>query len=180
MSEHFRSTRPLPILYCMVHPCALGHALLSASEKGVSAVFFGDNPKNLLFTLQQRYPMVQLQEGGAVLERWGSTVLNIIAHPKLQHVVPLDALSGTDFQRQVWKALRGIPAGQTRTYTQVAQSIERPLAVRAVANACAANPIAVLIPCHRVVRSDGQLGGYHWGIERKRQLLLQEQEMLQG
>ncbi|MGE8398182.1 MAG: methylated-DNA--[protein]-cysteine S-methyltransferase, partial [Comamonas sp.] len=89
-------------------------------------------------------------------------------------VVPLDAISGTEFQRKVWKALRGIPAGQTRTYTEVAYAIGQPQAVRAVAGACAANPLAVLVPCHRVLRSDGGWGGYRWGIARKQQLLLQE------
>ena len=103
--------------------------------------------------------------------------LTALAHPSLQHMVPLDTEQGTAFQRKVWKALRGIPPGQTRTYTEVAHAIGQPKAVRAVASACAANPLAVLVPCHRVLRSDGGWGGYRWGLARKQQLLQLEGAM---
>lgn len=167
------SIAPL-VLHYTQHRCALGQVLLAATSKGVAAVLLGDNPGELREDLQQRYPQAQLSSGGPLLQRWSATVLEILAHPTLQHVVPLDAVSGTDFQRKVWKALRGIPAGQTRTYTEVAHSVGQPQAVRAVASACAANPVAVLVPCHRVLRSDGGWGGYRWGLERKQQLLRQE------
>ena len=162
------------VLHYTVRACPLGQVLVAATSKGIAAVLLGDDKTQLISDLQQRYPQVQLDTGGPVLQRWSDTVLEILAHPSLQHVVPLDVLGGTDFQRKVWKALRGIPAGQTRSYTELAQAIGQPQAVRAVAGACAANPLAVLVPCHRVLRSDGGWGGYRWGIARKQQLLLQE------
>lgn len=162
------------VLHYTVRRCPLGQVLVAATPKGIAAVLLGDNKTTLIEDLQQRYPGAQLDTGGPVLHRWSDTVLEILEHPTLQHVVPLDTVSGTDFQRKVWKALRGIPAGQTRTYTELAQAIAQPQAVRAVASACAANPLAVLVPCHRVLRSDGGWGGYRWGLARKQQLLEQE------
>lgn len=162
------------VLHYTLRRCKLGEVLVAATPKGIAAVLLGDSKSALIEDLQHRYPYAQLDTGGAVLHRWSDTVLEILAHPTLEHVVPLDAISGTEFQRKVWKALRGIPAGQTRTYTEVAHAIGQPQAVRAVAGACAANPLAVLVPCHRVLRSDGGWGGYRWGIARKQQLLLQE------
>lgn len=169
------STTSVPlVLHYTLRRCALGQVLVAATPKGIAAVLLGDSKTLLIDDLQQRYPQAQLSTGGPLLQRWSDTVLEILAHPTLQHVVPLDAISGTDFQRKVWKALRGIPAGQTRTYTEIARAVGQPQAVRAVASACAANPLAVLVPCHRVLRSDGGWGGYRWGLERKQQLLLQE------
>lgn len=162
------------VLHYTVRACPLGQVLVAATPKGIAAVLLGDDKTQLISDLQQRYPQAQLDTGGPVLQRWSDTVLEILVHPSLQHVVPLDVLGGTDFQRKVWKALRGIPAGQTRSYTELAQAIGQPQAVRAVAGACAANPLAVLVPCHRVLRSDGGWGGYRWGIARKQQLLQQE------
>ena len=162
------------VLHYTVRRCPLGQVLVAATPKGIAAVLLGDNKSALIEDLQQRYPGAQLNTGGPVLHRWSDTVLEILEHPTLQHVVPLDAISGTDFQRKVWKALPGIPAGQARTYTELAQAVGQPQAVRAVASACAANPLAVLVPCHRVLRSDGGWGGYRWGLERKQQLLQQE------
>jgi len=162
------------VLHYTVRACPLGQVLVAATPKGIAAVLLGDDKTQLISDLQQRYPQAQLDTGGPVLQRWSDTVLEILAHPSLQHVVPLDVLGGTEFQRKVWKALRGIPAGQTRSYTELAQAIGQPQAVRAVAGACAANPLAVLVPCHRVLRSDGGWGGYRWGIARKQQLLQQE------
>lgn len=167
------SSVPL-VLHYTLRRCGLGEVLLAATPKGIAAVLLGDSKALLIADLQQRYPQAQLSTGGPLLDRWSATVLEILAHPTLQHVVPLDAVSGTDFQRKVWKALRGIPAGQTRSYSEIAKVLGQPLAVRAVASACAANPLAVLVPCHRVLRSDGGWGGYRWGIERKQQLLQQE------
>jgi AraC family transcriptional regulator, regulatory protein of adaptative response / methylated-DNA-[protein]-cysteine methyltransferase len=162
------------VLHYTLRRSKLGEVLVAATPKGIAAVLLGDSKSALIDDLQLRYPQAQLDTGGPLLHRWSDTVLEILEHPRLQHVVPLDAVSGTDFQRKVWKALRGIPAGQTRTYTEVAHAIGQPQAVRAVASACAANPLAVLVPCHRVLRSDGGWGGYRWGIERKQQLLQQE------
>ena len=122
----------------------------------------------------QRYPQAQLETGGTPLHHWSDEVLVALAHPAQAHSLPLDVVGGTDFQRRVWAALQRIPGGQTCTYTQLAQALGQPRAVRAVASACAANPVAVLVPCHRVLRSDGGLGGYRWGLARKQQLLAQE------
>lgn len=169
----FTPSDPL-VLHHSLHHSPLGTVLVGASQQGIAVVLLGDSPAALVEDLRQRYPHAQHESGGAVLERWASTVMDIVSHPSVQHVVPLDVQGGTDFQRQVWKVLRSIPAGQTRTYTEVAQAMGRPQAVRAVASACAANPLAVLVPCHRVLRSDGGWGGYRWGIARKQQLLLLE------
>ena len=164
------SEEPL-VLHYTVRRSALGQVLVAATPRGIAAVLLGDSKTGLIEDLQLRYPQAQLGTGGPLLHRWSDTVLEILAHPTLQHVVPLDAVGGTEFQRKVWKTLRAIPAGQTRTYTDLAKAIGRPQAVRAVASACAANPLAVLVPCHRVLRTDGGLGGYRWGLERKQRLL---------
>lgn len=162
------------LLHYTVRACTLGQVLVAATSQGIAAVLLGDDKTALIDDLQRRYPQAQLETGGAMLHRWSDTVLEILAHPRLQHMVPLDVLQGTEFQHKVWKALARIPAGQTRTYRELAQSLGLPHAVRAVASACGANPLAVLVPCHRVVRSDGGLGGYRWGLQRKQQLLQME------
>ena len=159
------------VLHYALHRIASGHVLMAATEQGVAAVLLGDSAETLMLDLQQRFPLAQLHPGGALLQRWGSAVLAVVSHPSVQHMVPLDVLQGTAFQHKVWRALRSIPAGQTRTYGELARSIGHPQAMRAVASACAANPVAVLVPCHRVLRSDGGLGGYRWGLERKQRLL---------
>lgn len=169
-TPHTDSAHPL-VLHYTIRRSALGQVLVAATSQGIAAVLLGDDKSALIDDVQQRYPQAQLATGGPLLHRWSDTVLEILSHPTLQHVVPLDAVGGTDFQRKVWKTLRAIPAGQTRTYTDLAKAIGKPQAVRAVASACAANPLAVLVPCHRVLRADGGLGGYRWGIERKQQLL---------
>lgn len=177
MSTTIHPSMSSPVLHYIVRPCVLGQVLVAATERGIAAVLLDDSADALLAQLQQRYPHVRLEQGGALLQRWCDTVLEILAHPSLQHMVPLDTEQGTAFQRKVWKALRGIPPGQTRTYTEVAHAIGQPKAVRAVASACAANPLAVLVPCHRVLRSDGGWGGYRWGLARKQQLLQLEGAM---
>lgn len=174
MSTRTSSSAAALVLHYTVRACALGQVLVAATPQGIAAVLLGDDKTQLIADLQQRYPQAQLDTGGPVLHRWSDTVLDILTHPRLQHVVPLDVVGGTDFQHKVWKALRAIPAGQTRTYTELAQAMGQPRAVRAVASACAANPLAVLVPCHRVLRSGGGWGGYRWGIERKQHLLQQE------
>lgn len=172
-TSHPPASLPLQLHYT-VRACALGQVLVAATPNGIAAVLLGDDKSALIDDLQQRYPLAELGTGGPVLHRWSDTVLEILAHPSLQHIVPLDVQGGTEFQRKVWKALRSIPPGQTRSYGQVAKHLEQPQAVRAVASACAANPLAVLVPCHRVLRSDGGLGGYRWGLQRKQLLLKME------
>lgn len=173
-----RTFSPTPssplVLHYTLRPCALGQVLVVATPQGIAAVLLGDSKTALIEDLQQRYPQAQIDTGGPLLHRWSDAVLEVLNHPKLQHAVPLDVVSGTEFQRKVWGALQRIPVGQTRSYTQVAQAVGQPQAVRAVASACAANPLAVLVPCHRVLRSDGGWGGYRWGLERKQQLLRME------
>ena len=159
-TSHPPASLPLQLHYT-VRACALGQVLVAATPNGIAAVLLGDDKSALIDDLQQRYPLAELGTGGPVLHRWSDTV-------------PLDVQGGTEFQRKVWKALRSIPPGQTRSYGQVARHLEQPQAVRAVASACAANPLAVLVPCHRVLRSDGGLGGYRWGLQRKQLLLEME------
>lgn len=166
------------VLHYTVRRSVLGLVLVAATSKGVAAVLLGDAKSSLLADLQARYPQAQLVKGGEVLDRWSDTVLEILAHPCLEHLVPLDLVHSTEFQRKVWKALRSIPSGQTRSYSELAKAIGSPQAVRAVASACGANPLAVLVPCHRVLRSDGRLGGYRWGLERKLKLLELEETFL--
>ena len=150
--------------------CSLGHILVAESGKGVYAILFGDNADAMVRDLQERFPQAKLAGGdkGKL-----DDVIRFIENPASEPDFPLD-LQGTAFQQQVWKALRAIPAGKTASYMDVAKRIGAPAAVRAVAQACAANPLAVVVPCHRVVRSDGGLSGYRWGVERKRRLLNRE------
>ena len=153
--------------------CGLGALLVARSARGVCAIALGDTPEPLLRELQDRFPRAELVGGNAAFEQLVAQVVGFIEAPKLGLDLPLD-IRGTAFQQRVWDALRKIPAGQTVSYAQLAQRIGMPSASRAVARACAANTLAVAIPCHRVVRSDGALSGYRWGVERKRALLLRE------
>ena len=149
---------------------SLGAILVASSEKGVASILIGDDPNGLVEDLQDRFPKARLVGGDADYERLVARVVGLVEAPRLGLDLPLD-VRGTAFQRRVWQALRDIPAGQTASYTDIAARIGSPTSVRAVAGACAANNIAVAIPCHRVVRNDGTLSGYAWGVERKRQLL---------
>ena len=152
---------------------SLGAILVAASNKGVCAIQFGDYPEALVRALQDRFPKAELIGGDAAFEQLVARVVGLIEAPAQDHDLPLD-VRGTAFQQQVWQALRDIPAGLTASYAEIAARIGRPKAVRAVAQACAANELAVAIPCHRVVRRDGALSGYRWGIERKQALLARE------
>jgi AraC family transcriptional regulator, regulatory protein of adaptative response / methylated-DNA-[protein]-cysteine methyltransferase len=154
--------------------CSLGSILVGASEKGVCAIMMGDDPDALARDLQDRFPKADLIGADRDFERLVAKVVGFIEAPKVGLDLPLD-LRGTIFQRRVWKALREIPIGSTASYSKIADRIGSPRAIRAVAQACASNAIAVAIPCHRVVRSDGSLSGYRWGVERKRALLKREQ-----
>ncbi|MDF9616963.1 bifunctional DNA-binding transcriptional regulator/O6-methylguanine-DNA methyltransferase Ada [Pseudomonas entomophila] len=153
--------------------CSLGAILVAQSQRGVCAILLGDEPEPLLDELQDQFPKARLIGGDAGFERLVAEVVGFVEAPALGLALPLD-VQGTAFQERVWQALREVPAGTRVSYTDIAERIGAPKAFRAVAQACAANHIAVAIPCHRVVRRDGDLSGYRWGIERKRQLLDRE------
>jgi AraC family transcriptional regulator of adaptative response/methylated-DNA-[protein]-cysteine methyltransferase len=153
--------------------CSLGTLLVAKSGKGVCAVLIGDDAEVLTRDLQSRFPHAHLVADEADLAQLVAQVVAFVEAPTMSLQLPLD-VRGTEFQRRVWQALQGIPAGSTASYADIAARIGAPKSVRAVAQACGANPVAVVIPCHRVVRSDGALSGYRWGIERKRTLLERE------
>ena len=152
---------------------SLGAILVARSQRGVCAISLGDDADLLLRELQDRFPRAELVGGDTGFERLVAQVVGMIEQPNLGIDLPLD-VRGTAFQQRVWQALGQIPPGQTASYAQIAQRIGSPTSVRAVAQACASNTLAVAIPCHRVVRSDGALSGYRWGVERKRELLSRE------
>jgi AraC family transcriptional regulator of adaptative response/methylated-DNA-[protein]-cysteine methyltransferase len=156
-----------------VGECSLGAILVAQSEKGVCAILIGDDPQALVHELQDRFPRAALMGGDADFEGLVARVVGLVEAPGIGLDLPLD-IRGTAFQQRVWAALRDIPAGTTVSYSDIAQRIGAPKAVRAVAGACAANTLAVAIPCHRVVRSDGALSGYRWGVDRKRALIERE------
>jgi len=156
-----------------VGEASLGAVLVAATNKGVCAIMLGDDPEALVRDLQDRFPRAELEGGDPEFERMVAQVVGLVEAPGQRLDLPLD-IRGTAFQQRVWAALSAIPAGKTATYKEIAQAIGQPKAVRAVAQACGANPLAVAIPCHRVVRSDGDLSGYRWGVERKRKLIDRE------
>lgn len=156
-----------------VGECSLGAILVAQSEQGICAILIDDDPEVLVRDLQDRFPAAELIAGDAGFETVVSRVVGFVEAPRNGLDLPLD-IRGTAFQRRVWEVLRQIPAGETLSYTEVAERIGSPKAFRAVAQACAANAIACAIPCHRVVRNDGGLSGYRWGVERKRTLLARE------
>lgn len=153
--------------------CSLGRCLVAISERGVCAVLLGDNEEALVDELQRSFPAAEFRLAESTFSQQIADVVASLNQPSSTLSLPLD-IRGTAFQQQVWHALRAIPAGETRSYQQVAQSIGKPKAVRAVASACAANRLAILVPCHRVVRGDGTLSGYRWGVARKAALLQRE------
>lgn len=156
-----------------VGECSLGSILAAQSERGICAILLGEDPDALVRDLQDRFPRAHLVGDDRDFERTIATVIGFVESPHTELNLPLD-VRGTSFQQRVWQALRRVPVGQTVTYAQIAARIGAPKAVRAVASACAANAIAVAIPCHRVIRNDGALSGYRWGVERKRALLEKE------
>ena len=156
-----------------VGECSLGSVLVASSEKGVCAILIGDDPEALTRDLQDRFPRASLIGSDAAFEKLVARVVGLIEAPGIGLDLPLD-IRGTAFQQRVWAALREIPAGSTASYAEIATRIGAPKAIRAVAQACSSNNIAVAIPCHRVVRTDGALSGYRWGIDRKRALLDRE------
>jgi AraC family transcriptional regulator, regulatory protein of adaptative response / methylated-DNA-[protein]-cysteine methyltransferase len=171
--RNFQSGGTGAIIRFAVAECSLGSILVAASEKGVCAIFLGDEPDTLVKNLQDRFPKSVLIGCDPDFETLVAKVVGFVEAPKMSLDLPLD-VRGTAFQQRVWQALREIPLGSTATYSEIANRIVFPKAVRAVAQACASNPIAVAIPCHRVVRVGGALSGYRWGVERKRKLLDRE------
>jgi AraC family transcriptional regulator of adaptative response/methylated-DNA-[protein]-cysteine methyltransferase len=161
------------IIRFAVGQASLGAVLVAATDKGVCAILLGDDPERLVRDLQDRFPRAELKGGDAEFERMVAEVVGLVEAPGQRLDLPLD-IRGTAFQQKVWAALRAIPPGKTATYKEIARAIGQPKAVRAVAQACGANPLAVAIPCHRVVRTDGDLSGYRWGVERKRKLIDRE------
>ncbi len=160
-------------IHFAVGECSLGSILVAKSERGVCAILIGDDPDALARDLQDRFRNARLIGGDEGFDELVAKVVGFVEAPKLGLDLPLD-VRGTAFQQRVWQALRAIPVGSTVSYQEIAKRIGSPRAVRAVASACAANAIAVAIPCHRVVRNDGALSGYRWGVERKRALLARE------
>ncbi|MEO7718002.1 MAG: bifunctional DNA-binding transcriptional regulator/O6-methylguanine-DNA methyltransferase Ada [Capsulimonas sp.] len=169
----FRSGGAGAAIRFAVGESSLGAILVAATEKGVCAILLGDDPNTLVQDLQDRFPKAQITGGDQEFETTIAQVIGLIESPTRGLDLPLD-IRGTAFQQQVWQALREITPGSTASYADIAARIGRPKAVRAVAQACAANALAVAIPCHRVVRTDGALSGYRWGVERKRALLNRE------
>ena len=152
----------------------LGHLLVAATDQGICCIEFGGSERALRESLAERFPAARLKENDNDLRQWVADITAFIRTPRHGLRLPLD-IQGTAFQHRVWKALQAIPSGRTASYRDVAAAIGQPTAHRAVASACSANKLALAIPCHRVVRTDGQLGGYRWGLERKRRLLEREE-----
>jgi AraC family transcriptional regulator of adaptative response/methylated-DNA-[protein]-cysteine methyltransferase len=149
---------------------SIGWVLVATTDRGICSIALGDSAEGLVKGLIERFPKAELAGEDGLFAEQLRRVVALVEAPRIGLDLPLD-IRGTAFQRQVWEALRAIPLGSTVTYADVAKSIGRPSSVRAVANACGSNELAVVIPCHRVVRTDGGLGGYRWGIERKQALL---------
>lgn len=158
-----------------VGQCSLGAILVAGTARGICAISLGKAAVSLVRELGQQFPQAELVAGDARFQVLVRRVIALIEEPSQSQRLPLD-IRGTAFQERVWQALQGVPAGQRVSYSQLAEQMGEPHAARAVANACASNRLAVAIPCHRVVRADGKVGGYRWGVERKRQLLAREEE----
>jgi AraC family transcriptional regulator of adaptative response/methylated-DNA-[protein]-cysteine methyltransferase len=161
------------VLKVVVTQCSLGALLVAATHLGIAAILIGDDPEELRRDLHDRFPNAELIGDDAAFQKIVARVTKLVDQPGISHDLPLD-VRGTAFQHKVWTALQAISPGQTASYRDIAERIGSPKAVRAVAGACAANPVAVAIPCHRVVRTDGEISGYRWGIARKRTLLALE------
>jgi AraC family transcriptional regulator of adaptative response/methylated-DNA-[protein]-cysteine methyltransferase len=167
-----RGGRGMSLRYTLAD-CPLGRLLLAATERGVSAVYLGDRDTELEQALRREYPEASVGRDDVTLRQWLNELLGHLRGQQPHLDLPLD-VQATAFQWRVWQELQRIPYGSTRTYSEVAEALGQPTAARAVARACATNPVSVVIPCHRVVREDGSLGGYRWGLKRKQALLDQE------
>jgi AraC family transcriptional regulator of adaptative response/methylated-DNA-[protein]-cysteine methyltransferase len=169
----FRSGGPDAEIKYTIGESSLGLVLIAASDKGVCAIFFGDEPAGLTADLNKQFPQARLVGDDPVFQELAAKVIALVENPRAELGLPLD-IRGTAFQHRVWQALRRIPPGSTASYADIAKAIGAPKAVRAVARACGSNSIAVAIPCHRVIGSDGSLTGYRGGLARKRALLNRE------
>ena len=172
---HYRAGGRGETIRFAIGQCSLGAILVAATGRGICAILIGDRPEPLVEDLQARFPRAELRGAEEGFERTVALVIGLVEQPRIGLDLPLD-VRGTAFQQRVWQALRAIPSGQTVTYAELAERVGLAGGARAVAGACAANPVAVAIPCHRVVRTGGALSGYRWGIERKRTLLERERE----
>jgi AraC family transcriptional regulator of adaptative response/methylated-DNA-[protein]-cysteine methyltransferase len=152
----------------------LGRVLVAGTEHGLSMVSLGDRDEPLVQALREEYPEAEIRPARNGLREWARAIIEQLRGERQALDLPLD-VRGTAFQTRVWEALRKVPYGATRTYSQLARSLNRPTATRAVARACATNPVSIVVPCHRIIREDGGLGGYRWGLERKRKMLQREQ-----
>lgn len=175
----FRNGAPGLRIRFAVAQCTLGALLVAATSRGICEISLDDDPRTLVRGLQDRFPHAEVEAGDPVFDSWVATITGFVENPAAGLDLPLD-LRGTAFQQRVWQALRAIPPGSTATYADVARRIGAPAAVRAVARACATNNVALAVPCHRVVRTDGALAGYRWGIARKVELLRRESEALRA
>ena len=171
------------LIHYTIVPCPLGRILVAATQRGISAVYLGDSDARsdarLEDALAHEYPQAEIHRDSKALGQWVREILRHLRGQEPHIDLPLD-VQATAFQRRVWDELRRIPYGATRSYTEVARAIGKPRAIRAVARACATNPVSIVVPCHRVVRQDGQLAGYRWGLERKNALLKQEKHLARG
>jgi AraC family transcriptional regulator, regulatory protein of adaptative response / methylated-DNA-[protein]-cysteine methyltransferase len=166
--------RGMEIVYT-IEECPQGKVLVAATDRGVSAVYLGDQDRPLERALREEYPKANIRKGSGVLGPWVRAIMKHLRGSEKHLDLPLD-VEATAFQRRVWQELQKIPYGTTKTYTQVAKALGQPTAARAVARACATNPVSIVVPCHRVVRQGGQLAGYRWGLDRKRALIEQERK----
>jgi AraC family transcriptional regulator of adaptative response/methylated-DNA-[protein]-cysteine methyltransferase len=169
----FKAGGPSASIRFALGECSLGSILVAATARGICAISLGTEPEALLHELERQFPQAELVGADAEFEALVAKVVALVEEPRREHRLPLD-IRGTAFQERVWQALRRVPAGEQLSYRELAERIGQPSAVRAVANACGQNRLAVAIPCHRVVRANGGLSGYRWGVERKRLLLERE------
>lgn len=181
LADHLRAAIPFDAkglaraLQAAIIPCSLGYALVATTKRGIAAILLGDTADDLMRDLKTRFPEAALTEADTRTTRLAEGALAFIEDPTRPFDLPLD-IAGSLFQHRVWRAIREIPRGTTSSYSDIAIAIGKPQAVRAVAAACGQNPVAIAIPCHRVVRADGALAGYRWGLARKRALLAREQQ----
>ncbi len=173
LARHYRQGGQHAQIRFAVGQCSLGAILVAQSQRGICAILMGDDPDRLVRDLQDQFPRAVLLGGDAAFEQCVAQVIGFVEAPRTGLSLPLD-VRGTAFQERVWQALRDVRAGETVSYAQIAERIGQPKAVRTVAQACAANRLAVAIPCHRVVRRDGDISGYRWGVARKQALLARE------
>lgn len=173
MAKQFRQGGDKLAIRYTVADCVLGRCLVAESERGICAILLGDDDATLVSELHELFPAAQDMPADTDFQQHVREVIAVINTRNTPLILPLD-IRGTAFQQQVWQALRDIPCGETVSYQQLANAVGKPKAVRAVASACGANRLAIVIPCHRVIRGDGALSGYRWGVARKAQLLQRE------